>query len=48
MRKRDFLKNQAVKQNFHQAWNDYKKAMLLLGKPGLISLLISLRSIMVI
>ena len=26
MRKRDFLKNQAVKQNSHQAWNDYKKA----------------------
>ena len=25
MRKRDFLKNQAVKQNSHQAWNDYKK-----------------------
>ena len=26
MRKRDFLKNQAVKQNSQQAWNDYKKA----------------------
>ena len=26
MRKRDFLKNQAAKQNSHQAWNDYKKA----------------------
>ena len=26
MRKRDFLKNKAVKQNSHQAWNDYKKA----------------------
>ena len=26
MRKRDFLKNQAVKQNSYQAWNDYKKA----------------------
>ena len=26
MRKRDFLKTQAVKQNSHQAWNDYKKA----------------------
>ena len=26
MRKRDFLKNQAVKQNSHQAWNDYTKA----------------------
>ena len=26
MRKLDFLKNQAVKQNSHQAWNDYKKA----------------------
>ena len=26
MRKRDFFKNQAVKQNSHQAWNDYKKA----------------------
>ena len=26
MRKRDFLKNQAVEQNSHQAWNDYKKA----------------------
>ena len=25
MRKRDFLKNQAVKQNSHQAWTDYKK-----------------------
>ena len=26
MRKRDFLENQAVKQNSHQAWNNYKKA----------------------
>ena len=26
MRKRDFLKKQAVKQNSHQMWNDYKKA----------------------
>ena len=26
MRKRDFLKNQAVKKNPHQAWNVYKKA----------------------
>ena len=26
MRKRDFLKKQAVKQNSHQTWNDYKKA----------------------
>ena len=26
MRKRDFLRKQAVKQNSHQAWNDYKKA----------------------
>ena len=25
MRKRDFLKKQAVKQNSHQMWNDYKK-----------------------
>ena len=25
MRKRDFLKNQEVKQNSHQAWTDYKK-----------------------
>ena len=25
-RKRDFLKNQAVKKNSHQPWNDYKKA----------------------
>ena len=26
IRKRDFLRKQAVKQNSHQAWNDYKKA----------------------
>ena len=26
MRKRDFLRKQAVKQKSHQAWNDYKKA----------------------
>ena len=26
MGKRDFLRKQAVKQNSHQAWNDYKKA----------------------
>ena len=26
MRKRDFLKKQAVMQNSHQMWNDYKKA----------------------
>ena len=26
MRKCDFLKNQAIKQNSHQAWNDYQKA----------------------
>ena len=26
MRKRDFLKKQAVNQNSHEAWNDYKKA----------------------
>ena len=26
MRKRYFLRNQGVKQNSHQAWNDYKKA----------------------
>ena len=26
MRKCDFLKNQAVKQNSHQSWNDFKKA----------------------
>ena len=26
MRKRDFLENQAVKHNSHQAWNNYKKA----------------------
>ena len=26
MRKRDFLKNQAVKRNSHRVWNDYKKA----------------------
>ena len=25
MRKRDFPKKQAVKQNSHQMWNDYKK-----------------------
>ena len=27
MRKCDFLRKQAVKQNSHQAWNDYKKAI---------------------
>ena len=52
MRKRDFLENQAVKQNSHQAWNNYKKArnekMLVLGKLGLLSLTIALRSIVVI
>ena len=26
MTKRDFLKNQAVKQISHQAWKEYKKA----------------------
>ena len=26
MRKRDFLKNQAVKRNSHRVWNDYKQA----------------------
>ena len=26
MKRRDFLKKQAVNQNSHQLWNDYKKA----------------------
>ena len=52
MRKRDVFKKQAVKQNSHQAWNDYKKARnevnASIREAELISLKIALIGIVVI